>query len=237
MRVKTIVAALALTLAVFGSDQEWTTLFNGEDLSGWTVKCKPADRNKDYWKVEKGTISVNSIGDKEHNYVWLLSDSEYTDFELELKFKIFKDSPGNSGIQIRSRYDDEADWLDGPQLDIHPPNPLRTGLIYDETRGTKRWIHPLLEPGNHTILPAMANTNIKLLYGDEGWNEMRIIATGTRIKCIVNGETASDYEGKGLLDDAGHQKYKVGMKGHIALQLHNRDELKARFKDIRIRAL
>ena len=237
MTAKTIVALWLVALTVLGAEKEWTPLFNGQDLSGWTVKCKPSDRDKEYWKVVDGTISVNSIGDKGHNYIWLLSDGEYADFELRLKFMIFKDSPGNSGIQIRSRYDNEAGWLDGPQLDLHPPNPLRAGLIYDETRGTQRWINPSLEPGNHNILPAMTNPNIKLLYGTEGWNEMRIVATGTRIKCMINGEVASDYEGKGVLDDADHRKHNVGMTGHIALQLHNKDELKARFKEIEIREL
>lgn len=230
-------ALCILTYSIQAAEHEWMDLFNGRDLSGWTVKCLPRDKDKCYWAVVDGAIMVNSMQDPDHDYVWLQSDGEYTDFELRLKFQIYKDSPGNSGVQIRSRYDDEAGWLDGPQLDIHPPNPLRTGLIYDETRGTTRWINPSLEPGNHNILPAMANPNIKLMYGDEGWNEMQIIAVGTRIKCIINGKIASDYEGKGVLDDAGHLKYNVGMKGHIALQLHNSDELKARFKDIRIREI
>ncbi|VGO19847.1 3-keto-disaccharide hydrolase [Pontiella sulfatireligans] len=217
--------------------QEWTPLFNGQDLSGWTVKCKTADRSKAYWSVADGEIVVNSMGDKDHNYVWLQHGGEFTDFELRLKFKIYKDSLGNSGIQIRSRYDDEAEWLDGPQFDIHPPNPLRAGLIYDETRDTKRWIHPSLEHGDHNILPSMANPKIKLLYGGEGWNEMVITAKGTQLTCVVNGEVASEYDGHGVLDDAAHQKHNVGMQGRIALQLHNKNELKARFKDIKIREL
>ena len=47
----------------------------------------------------------------------------------------------------------------------------------------------------------------------------------------------ADFDGRGVLDDAAHRKHNVGMKGHIALQLHSRDELLIEFKDIRIRAL
>ena len=39
-----------------------TTLFNGKDLTGWTVKCVPADRDKEFWRVEDGTILADSLG-------------------------------------------------------------------------------------------------------------------------------------------------------------------------------
>ena len=109
------------------SKEKWQSLFNGNDLTGWTVKCKPEDREKGFWRVDKGTILANSMGQKGHDYVWLVSNKEYTDFVLRLRFQMFRDSPGNSGVQIRSRYDDEDGWLDGPQVDINPPGPWRTG--------------------------------------------------------------------------------------------------------------
>ncbi len=212
----------------------WTPLFNGKDLSGWSVQCRPKDRDKGYWRVDAGSILVDSVGHRDHNYIWLMSDGEYSDFRLKLKFQIHKGISGNSGVQIRSRYDTAAGWLDGPQLDIHPPNPMRAGLIYDETRGTKRWICPSLEKGNHRIPAAKTNPKVKLVYGEGTWNEMEIVAQGTHITCIVNGEVASDYDGAGVLDDADHRDHNVGLRGHVALQLHSRSELKARFRDIRI---
>ena len=226
---------LSVASSAWAAEDGWRPLFNGRDLSGWSVRCKPGDKGKNYWGVKDGAIVVNSIGDREHDYVWLMSDGEFSDFELRLKFQVFRDSPGNSGVQIRSRYDEEAGWLDGPQLDIHPPTPMRTGLIYDETRGTRRWICPSLEQGNHRIPGGKTNPEVELVYGDGSWNEMRIVAGGTRIRCFVNGELASDLDGSGVLDDADHKKQRVGLTGHVALQLHSRDELHARFKDIEIR--
>ena len=117
-------------------------LFNGEDLTGWEIKAKPEDKQKNFWKVEDGAIVVNSLGNEDHDYVWLLSQNEFDNFELRLKFAAYESSPGNSGVQIRSRYDGEEFWLDGPQIDVHPPAPWRTGFIWDETRGEKRWIYP-----------------------------------------------------------------------------------------------
>ena len=233
---KALILATLACAYTQAAQPEWIPLFNGKDLSGWSVQCQPKDKGKGYWGVEDGSITLNSIGHSDHNYVWLQSDGEYADFELKLKFQIYKGMSGNSGVQIRSRYDTEAGWLDGPQLDIHPPTPMRAGLIYDETRGTKRWINPSLKKGNHKIPKEKTNPNVKLVYGGGNWNEMHIIAKGTHIKCIINGEVASDYDGSGVLDDPDHKTHNVGLNGHIALQLHNKSELKAKFKDIEIRA-
>lgn len=209
-------------------------LFNGKDLSGWTVKCRPEDAGKAFWSVEDGALVCNSMGRKDHDYVWLVSAGEYADFTLRLKFQVHKESTGNSGVQIRSRYDDETYWMNGPQVDIHPPSAIRAGLLYDETKGVQRWIHPSLARGDHAIPAEKTNPAVKLAYGAEAWNELVIEATGTRIKTTVNGEVAADYNGEGVLDDAIHLERKVGMAGHIALQLHAKNETLIRFKEIDI---
>ncbi|TWT83645.1 hypothetical protein CA13_51120 [Planctomycetes bacterium CA13] len=233
----TLIISIMFSITTHAEENIWTPLFNGKNLAGWSVQCRPEDKNKEYWTINQESILVDSIGDSKHNYVWLMTDDEFADFHLRLKFQIYKNTSGNSGVQIRSRYDKEAGWLDGPQLDIHPQTPMRAGLIYDETRGTKQWISPLLSKGDHNIPAAKTNPNVKLMYGEGTWNEMEIIATGTHIKCIVNGEVASDYDGAGVLDDTDHKAHRVGIQGHIALQLHSKSELKARFKDISIREL
>ena len=121
----------------------WTSLFNGKNLDGWVVKCLPQDNDKrGYWKVVDGTITAETPPDSKHNYIWLLTEKEYGDFELRMKVQTYASSTGNSGIQVRSRYDDEAGWLDGPQVDINPPGPWRCGFIYDETREAKVWLWP-----------------------------------------------------------------------------------------------
>ncbi|NJL18964.1 MAG: DUF1080 domain-containing protein [Bdellovibrionaceae bacterium] len=121
-----VLGFLALIAFAIPDAEEWTPLFNGSDLSGWSVQCKPEDQSQTFWKAAGGAIQVDSIGNKKHDYVWLVTDQEFGDFELRLKFQIYKDSPGNSGVQIRSRYDPEAGWMDGPQFDIHPPTPMRS---------------------------------------------------------------------------------------------------------------
>ena len=217
----------------------WTSLFNGKDLAGWTVKCQPQDKEKSFWSVDRGSILCDSMGRKNHNYVWLVSDKEYANFEVKLKFQAYKDSPGNSGLQFRSRFDEAGGWLDGPQVDIHPPAgmPWRTGLIYDETRGEQRWISPSLK--NAAMDPKFQPAAFIFKYAGEsdGWNDLTLIADGTRIKTILNGVTMTDWDGAGVLDNAAHAKHNSGLRGHFALQLHSGDELKIRYKDISLHEL
>ena len=231
----------AVCTAANGQDEGWVSLFNGKDLSGWTIACKPKDKEKTFWRVDDGTILCDTAGVRDHDYMWLMSEREFGDFELRLKFQGYKESSGNSGLQFRSRYDQTSNggWLDGPQIDIHPPKSMnwRTGLVYDETRGVNRWISPSLpnsgmpkeqEPKEHVF---------KYPDDGDGWNDLTLICKGMQVKTIVNGIVRTDWDATGILDDEKHVVRNVGRKGHFALQLHSGDDLKIRFKDIKIKEL
>lgn len=232
---------LSLFLCSGNTDEGWESLFNGKDLTGWTIYCQPQDKGKVFWTVNDGTILCNSEGMTGHHYVWLTTDREFADFELQLKFQAYRGFSGNSGVQFHSRYDTTLNgggWLHGPQADVNPTGMLwRTGLIYDETYEERRWVYPDLpnwdmprryEPKEHIF---------KFSDEGDGWNDMTIICKGTHIKTIVNDITRVDWDGTGILDNENHRKHNIDRSGHIALQLHQGDNVKMRFKDIRIREL
>lgn len=216
----------------------WISLFDGKTLKGWEVKCKDRDKDKKYWKVENGSITAKVPRGSRHNYIWLMSADEYDDFELKLKVQTHPGDKGNSGIQVRSRYDDNARWLDGPQVDINPPGPWRNGFIYDETREVKKWISPIIGPPS-MAKPEHAPKGWKWSHAnnDDLWNDVHIICKGTAIRTIINGVTVVAYDGAGHLDDKVHQAHNVGMRGHILLQIHPGGPLNIRFKDIRLKKL
>ena len=236
-----LLSVIALCFVSCKQDKEWEQLFNGKDLSGWSVVCQPQDKDKVFWSVDDGSILCNSIGRKDHNYVWLMSDREFGDFELRLKFQAYSDSPGNSGVQFRSRYDDniKGGWLHGPQVDINPSAsmPWRTGLIYDETDGENRWVYPSLP--NWEMLPEYEPENhiFKFAEDGDGWNDLTIICKGMQITTVVNGIVRTDWDATGIFDSELHRKHNVGTKGHLAFQLHDGDELLIRYKDIQIKGL
>jgi hypothetical protein len=235
------------SIEVFSANHNWEKLFNGKNLEGWQVKCQEKDKGITFWSIDNGAIFCNSLGSKNHGYIWLLSEKEFGDFELRLKFKVSRENLGNAGVQIRSRYDEkaivdgegrQAGWLDGPQADIEPNNPWRNGFIYDETRETRRWINPSL-PDWKIDKKIYAPKRVIFYWEDEetGWNDMTIRCKGTHIKTTVNNAVVSDYDGAGILDDKAHRKYNVGLYGHIALQLHKNSENKIWYKDIEIREI
>ena len=167
-----------------------------------------------------------------------MTEKEYGDFELRMKIQTYASSTGNSGIQVRSRYDDEAGWLNGPQVDINPPGPWRSGFIYDETKGVQVWLWPDVG-GPANAKPNHAPKDWKWHHSDglDVWNDVQVVCEGTRIETTINGVTIADYDGAGRLDDEAHRKHNVGLNGHIGLQIHPGKQLRIRFKDIEIRDL
>ncbi len=220
------------------SEPKEVSLFNGKNLANWNVKGKPEDLEKEFWTVRDGYIEANSLGFPDHDYVWLQSAREYLDFDLSFEFQPFHESPGNSGIQVRSRYDDATYWLNGPQIDIHPPGYWRTGMMWDETRGNQRWIFPDIPKGDWVDSTMALNHPIMFFSNDSiPWNTMRVRVKGNHIEAWLNEVKITDYDGEGTLNDELHGGLKVGETGHIAFQIHTGDELKIRFRKILLKEL
>jgi hypothetical protein len=229
-RAFSLTIALLVPVASPAADDGFVSLFDGKTLNGWTVCYLPKDAKlaAKAWTVERGTILADTMGHREQFYIWLATNKEYGDFVLRLRFQCERNAKGNSGIQIRSRYIAETGWMEGPQIDIDPPNPRgTTGKLWNEGPGEHRWL------SNEPV------SGLKFFYADEGdgWNDLEITAKGMRIKSVLNGVTVVDYDGSGVLDDELHKKHDVGTRGLIGLQIHQHDEVKLRFKDIRIKEL
>jgi hypothetical protein len=223
-----LTVALLVPVGSPAAEDGFVSLFDGKTLNGWKVcyLAKDAKLAAKAWTVERGTILADTTGHREQFYIWLTTNKEYGDFVLRLRFQCERGVKGNSGIQIRSRYIAETGWMEGPQIDIDPPNPRgTTGKLWNEGPGEHRWL------SNEPV------QGLKFSYADEGdgWNDLEITAKGMRIKSVLNGVTVVDYDGSGVLDDELHKKHHVGTGGVIGLQIHQHDEVKLRFKDIRIK--
>src|SRR3954467_12589389 len=98
--------------------QSKTKIFNGKDLTGWTV------HGTEKWYVEKGQLVCESGPDKEYGY--LSTDSSYKNFEFWVQCK--QEANGNSGVFFRSSI--EGVKINGWQVEVAPKN-LHTGGIYE----------------------------------------------------------------------------------------------------------
>src|SRR5688572_21566611 len=92
-------AALCFALASFaqgaGSQgiQEWHSLFNGKDLSGWTVKIAHHSLGENYantFRVEDGVIKVSYDGYSkfENRFGHLYTNQPYSRYVLRLEYRI-----------------------------------------------------------------------------------------------------------------------------------------------------
>ena len=102
MRSILLCSLALLPLVTASAADDWISLFDGTSLKGWRVAAKPEDEKKGFWSVIDGTITCDSRGRKDHNYVWLLNNRDLYDFDLKLKVRSFRESPGNSGVQVRN---------------------------------------------------------------------------------------------------------------------------------------
>jgi hypothetical protein len=193
------VFAVILAAAAVPAAEKWERLFNGRDLAGW--KPHGAER----WVVDKGEILGETLT-KEYGY--LSTEKTYRDFELKAKFKA--EGAGNSGVFFHSSLTGVD--ISGVQAEVDPRPGMFTGGLYEaDGRG---W---LIKP------EAAAEKALRI----GGWNDLRMVVQGPRVRTWVNGVKAVDY-----VDPA--PKFTDGV---IALQLHSGGEGRMRFKDIVIREI
>ncbi|MCB4807895.1 DUF1080 domain-containing protein [Tamlana sp. 62-3] len=154
----------------------WISLFNGENLDGWSQKGGKAN-----YSVKNGTIVGSTVHNTPNSF--LTTNKMYGDFILELDYKV--DSTMNSGIQIRSNsfphYKDGR--VHGYQVEIDPSDRAWSAGIYDEAR--RGWLNTLEQ-----------NPEAQKAFKQNDWNHYRIEAIGDTIKTWINGVPASH-----LIDD------------------------------------
>ena len=142
-----------------------------------------------------------------NNQYGYLSTAENYD-NFILTLEFKQESNGNSGVFFRSTL--KGIVINGWQVEIAPPG-LSTGGIY-ESYG-REW---LIKPN-----PQDENLNV----GD--WNLMKIMVDGDLVKTWLNGVEMIRLEDK-LIGEG---------KGAIALQIHEGDNVKVRWRNIKLQKL
>ncbi|MFO8147334.1 MAG: 3-keto-disaccharide hydrolase [Bacteroidota bacterium] len=208
-------------------DQEVTKLFNGENLDGW--KAYNSDEITQ-WTVEDGAIAFSPAEGERSGSENLITEEEFTDFELSLEWKISEG--GNSGIMWGVQEDEKFNepYVTGPEIQIldnkrHPDaenGPIRqAGALYDMVPASKDVTKPVGE-WNKVILRIDHETNLgSVTLNGEKITEFPV--HGEEWDKMVEGSKFEDWEDFG--------KHRTG---HIALQDHDD---KVWFRNIQIREL
>src|SRR4051794_41170885 len=203
-----LTAAVALSTA---AEPGFTSLFNGKDLTGWTLVSKKGGG----YLVKDAVIQCSESGGGN-----LLTEAEYSDFVLRFEFKL--PPGGNNGIGIRAPLSGDVAYS-GMEIQV----------LDQDNEKYKGWLQPWQRHGSlYNVFPATGE-NLKPL-GE--WNEEEITAKGSKIKVVLNGKTILDVDISTVKDPEVLKKHPGLQRtsGHVGFLGHN-DPVE--FRNIRIKPL
>lgn len=145
------------------ADEEWISLFNGKDLSGWKV-----NENPESFRVDDGLLVVN--GPRSHAF-YQGPDGKATFKNFHLKAEVMTKEKANSGIYFHTRFQDSG-WPNRgyeAQVNNSHGDPKKTGGLYN------------------------VQDNYDAVAKDDEWFNYEIIVDGKHIVVKIDGKTVSDY--------------------------------------------
>ncbi len=194
-----IIAGLSSCSKEYGKKNgEKISLFNGKDLSGWTIN------GTEKWYVENGELICESGPEKKYGY--LNTNDKYKDFELSLEFK--QNADGNSGVFFRSSI--EGVKISGWQVEVAPPNHDTGGIYESYGRG---WL---------VKIPDEKENILKM--GE--WNRLKIRVVGDNVKTWLNGKAMVDFTDSKIGEGYGFIALQIHSGGGIKIQWKNIELIK-----------
>jgi len=200
---------------------EWKYLFDGQTLNGWRLFQSDSTGG---WFVEDSCLVAGGTGSDLTGD--LISIARFSDFELELEWKI---APGgNSGIMYHVQEGEhKTTYETGPEYQ----------LIDDTGFGS-----PLEDWQKTGANYAMHNPHGVILKPVGEFNSTRLVVNGPRVEHWLNGVKILEFERwtpewnelvkQGKWKD--YPSYGLAKEGHLALQDHGS---KIWFRNIRIKTM
>lgn len=218
-------------------EAKWESLFNGEDLSGWTPKIMGHELGENYlntFRVEDGVIKVSyeQYENFDNKFGHLFHEKPYSEYILRLEYRfVGEQAPEgeqwawkNSGVMIHSQSPESM------LLDQNFPISLEVQLLGGDETGDRPTAN-LCTPGTHVemngelVTEHCINSSSETFRGNE-WVQLEIHANGyDDIKHVINGDTVMVYSkpqmGGGVVSNYNEQLKQDGMPlsgGYFCLQ-------------------
>jgi hypothetical protein len=158
---------LALPGIARGAEEEWVSLFNGKDLSGWTTDDGTAGK----WVVEDGVITCS--GNASHLFS---PRGDYKNFRYRAEVKI--NDGGNSGMYFRTAKGPGFPKGYEAQVNSTHRDPVKTGSIYNMVLIKKILVPPdtwftyeIEVRGNHMIVKVNDDTLFEFVDNQNTYTE------------------------------------------------------------------
>jgi len=191
-------------------EEKATPLFNGKDLSGWTIFIRHADKSdprsdpRGVFKVEDGVIHISG-----EEFGGLTTEKEYQDYRLTVEFKWGKkrwppreNAPRDSGILLHCVGPDKV-WTKSIECQIQEGDCGDIWLV----DGTSIVVDGKKVAGGRVV----KKTDAEKPSGE--WNTIEVVCDGNKITNIVNGVVVSEgsqasvTKGRILLQSEGAEVY------------------------------
>jgi hypothetical protein len=173
--------------------QKTKSLFNGKDLTGWTI------HGTEKWYVDKGELVRESGPDKEYGY--LSTNENYKNFELTLQFK--QEANGNSGVFFRSSI--EGVKISGWQVEVAPLNAHTAGIYESYGRG---WL-------------AQPRPEDEKILKEGEWNTLKIKVINDEVTTWLNGHEMVHLKDEKMGQGQGFIALQIHAGGGIKVRWKN----------------
>lgn len=196
----------ARTASAILESANWSELFNGQDLTGWTGDTAG-------YTVQDGILVCNKGGKS------LYTEKEYSDFAFQFEFKL--EESGNNGIGIRVPKDGHPS-RDGMEIQLldHDGKVYNGDAVMADGKIQKlTWLKPWQY---HASIYGIYPARVGYLKPVGEWNKQTIVVIDDHILIILNGAVVVD----AFLDDITpvdgslHPGAK-NKQGHIVLAGHD----------------
>lgn len=201
------------TTFAFPPKERPVRMFDGHSFEGWSGKIGR------YWTVENGAIkAIMSPYDAPPVSTYLFSDTKHRNFRLLFEMRMPKGNHSGIGFWGQRHSFEGEDYTWRGHLAILP----QTGIFDIYNRGwearCKRegttagisgdWLNKGPGTGGDLMVDGSSAADV---YSLHGWNQVEILAVGSRIRIAINGVMTSDWT-----DPEPHHI----REGPIALQQH-----------------
>ena len=213
-RLTVLTSLLFLSLCIHAADEKgkWIQLFNGKDLSGWTVKIRGHEagiNHNDTFAVKDGVIRVayDKYDQFNETFGHMFYNTPFSHYLLRVEYRFLgEQAPGgpawafrNSGVMIHGQTPESM------TKDQDFPNSIEVQVLGGKGEG-KRTTGNLCTPGTDVIMDGKLlkrhciRSKSKTYHGDQ-WVTLEVEVRGSKsIKHVINGETVMTYS-KPQLDD------------------------------------
>lgn len=192
---------------VSSTEEGWPTMFNGENLDGWTIKIHHYETGDNYgntFRAEDGIIKVRYDqyeGAYNDRFAHLYFDTPYSYFHLTMEYRFLGEiHPGapsfvekNSGVMFHSQ--DPRTMLKEQNWPISVEMQFLAGIEEGKARPTGN----MCSPGTDVVCEGKIDprhcisSKSKTLYGDQ-WVKAELIVRGdSLVTHMINGEIVLEY--------------------------------------------